>query len=127
HVSDLAAAHVDALEYLRGAARSVTVNLGTGRGISVMQLVHAFEQACGREIPVEIVERRPGDVAEVYADPTLARQLLGWRAGLDVDAMCRDAWHWQLLNPTGYGGVVDRAPMVSPLHGAATRQQEARM
>lgn len=113
HVSDLARAHVDALEYLQGAEGSLTVNLGTGRGVSVLQLVHAFEQACGREIPVDIVERRVGDVAEVYADPTLARQLLGWRAGLDVDAMCRDAWRWQSMNPLGYRDSAERMPKVA--------------
>jgi UDP-glucose 4-epimerase len=80
----------------------LTVNLGTGRGISVLELVRAFERASGRAIPYEIASRRPGDVAEVYADPTLAWQLLGWRAQLDLDAMCRDAWLWQSMNPDGY-------------------------
>ena len=103
HVVDLARAHVDALEYLREGQRNVTVNLGTGRGLSVLQLVHAFERVCGRAIPVEIVGRRAGDVAEVYADPALARKLLGWRAVLGVEAMCRDAWRWQSMNPEGYG------------------------
>ena len=102
HVSDLARAHVDAIEYLQRADRNLTVNLGTGRGVSVLELVRAFERASGRAVPYEIVARRPGDVAEVYADPALAQQLLGWRAALDVDAMCRDAWRWQSLNPDGY-------------------------
>ena len=103
HVVDLARAHVDALEYLLGAKRSLTVNLGTGRGVSVLELVRAFEQASGLTIPMEFVPRRAGDVAQVYADPTLAGKLLGWRAELDVAAMCRDAWRWQSMNPDGYG------------------------
>ena len=103
HVVDLARAHADALEYLLRAQRSLTVNLGTGRGVSVLELVHAFEQASGQTIPMEFVPRRPGDVAAVYADPTLAGQLLGWRAELDVAAMCRDAWRWQSTNPDGFG------------------------
>lgn len=102
HVTDLAHAHVDALEYLATADRSLTVNLGTGRGISVLELVRAFEEASGRDIPFEIVGRRPGDVAQVYADPSLAHRLLGWRAHLDVADMCRDAWRWQSMNPDGY-------------------------
>ena len=128
HVNDLARAHVDALEYLQGADGSLTVNLGTGRGVSVLELVNAFEQACGREIPVEIVERRAGDVAEVYADPTLARQALGWQARLDVEAMCRDAWRWQSMNPAGYRDVVECASKL-PLaqHSASEREREARV
>jgi UDP-glucose 4-epimerase len=102
HVVDLARAHVDALEYLRREDRSVTVNLGTGRGVSVLELVNAFAKASGREIPYQIVARRPGDVAAVYADPALAERLLGWKAELDVGAMCRDAWRWQSNNPNGY-------------------------
>jgi UDP-glucose 4-epimerase len=102
HVLDLARAHADALDYLVRADRSVTVNLGTGRGVSVLDLVRGFEEASGRQVPYEIVARRPGDVAEVYADPGLAQQLLGWEARLDVEAMCRDAWRWQSMNPKGY-------------------------
>ncbi len=102
HVVDLARAHVDALEYLMRGEPALTVNLGTGRGVSVLELVRAFESASGRSVPYDIVARRPGDVAEVYADPTLAQQALGWRAELDIDAMCRDAWRWQSMNPEGY-------------------------
>lgn len=102
HVVDLARAHVDALETLANDDCSFTVNLGTGRGVSVLELVHAFERASGRRIPYEIVDRRPGDAAAVFADPTLAQQLLGWRAEYDIDAMCRDAWRWQSMNPDGY-------------------------
>ena len=102
HVVDLARAHADALDYLVRADRSLTVNLGTGRGISVLDLVKGFEKASGRQIAYDIVARRPGDVAEVYADPSLAKELLGWEAQLNVDAMCRDAWCWQSMNPQGY-------------------------
>lgn len=102
HVMDLARAHADAIDHLVDAPRSVTVNLGTGSGVSVLQLVEAFAAASGREIPHDIVERRPGDVAAVFADPTLAAQVLGWRSELDVDAMCRDAWRWQAGNVGGY-------------------------
>lgn len=102
HVMDLARAHVDALNYLVGTDRNLTVNLGTGSGVSVLQMVHAFERACGKPVPYEVVSRRPGDAASVYADPTLAQQLLGWNAELDLDAMCRDAWRWQRMNPEGY-------------------------
>ena len=99
---DLARAHADALDYLADTGRNLTVNLGTGRGVSVLELVRAFERASGREIPYEIVGRRPGDVAAMYADPSLAQAMLGWRAELDLEAMCRDAWHWQTTNPDGY-------------------------
>ncbi|HIY71161.1 MAG TPA: UDP-glucose 4-epimerase GalE [Candidatus Luteimonas excrementigallinarum] len=104
HVVDLARAHADALDFLAREGRSANINLGTGRGTSVLELVRAFERASGREVAYEIVARRPGDVAEVYADPSLAHELLGWRAGLDIDAMCRDAWRWQSRNPHGYEG-----------------------
>jgi UDP-glucose 4-epimerase len=102
HVMDLARAHADALDALERGGRGFTVNLGTGQGVSVLQLVRAFERASGRTVPFEIVGRRSGDVAAVYADPSLAHRLLDWRAELDVDAMCRDAWRWQSMNPDGY-------------------------
>jgi len=102
HVVDLARAHADALDALERSGRGFTVNLGTGAGVSVLQLVQAFERASGRPVPYEIVARRAGDVAEVYADPSLAHELLGWRAEHDLDAMCRDAWRWQSMNPEGY-------------------------
>lgn len=105
HVMDLARAHADALDHLHDGGDSVTLNLGTGTGVSVLQLVQAFAAASGREIPFDIVDRRPGDVAEVYADPALAKRVLGWQAALGLDAMCRDAWRWQSGNPRGY---VDR-------------------
>ena len=103
HVTDLARAHLAALDHLVHADRNLTVNLGTGRGVSVLELVHAFENASGQNVPYEIVDRRPGDVAEVYADPSLARRLLGWQTQCDVETMCQDAWRWQSMNPDGYG------------------------
>ena len=98
----LARAHADALDFLLRERRSLTVNLGTGQGVSVLQLVKAFAGAAERDIPYQIVERRAGDVAEVYADPSLANDVLGWRAELGVEAMCRDAWRWHSQYPQGY-------------------------
>ena len=102
HVVDLAEGHVAALRALLGGAPSLTVNLGTGQGTSVLELVHAFERASGRPIPYAIAPRRPGDVAACYADASLARELLGWQARLGIDAMCADSWRWQTANPGGY-------------------------
>ena len=104
HVLDLADGHVDALRYLLDKKRAITVNLGTGRGHSVLEVVRAFERASGREVPIEIVARRPGDVDACYADVTLAAELLGWRATRDLDTMCADAWRWQRMNPNGLTG-----------------------
>ena len=102
HVSDLADGHVAALRRLLDAPGSVTVNLGTGRGHSVLALVAAYAGASGRPVPYDIVARRPGDVAACWADPTRARQLLGWQAQHDLDRMCQDSWRWQSLNPNGF-------------------------
>lgn len=102
HVMDLAAGHLAALAYLERGKRSLTVNLGTGRGYSVLEAAQAFERACGRAIAFELAARRPGDVAACYADPSLASKTLGWKAGFDLDAMCRDVWRWQTANPQGY-------------------------
>ncbi|MGZ5216268.1 MAG: UDP-glucose 4-epimerase GalE [Caldimonas sp.] len=102
HVEDLAEGHVAALAHLLGGAGSFTVNLGTGRGVSVLELVRAFERASGRAVPFEIAPRRPGDVAACYADPAAAERLLGWKARRDLDAMCADSWRWQQANPDGY-------------------------
>jgi UDP-glucose 4-epimerase len=101
HVMDLAQGHVAALEALEKRA-ALTVNLGTGRGYSVLETVKAFERACGKPIPTRVVPRRPGDVAASYADPARAARELGWKARLDMDAMCRDSWRWQSQNPAGY-------------------------
>lgn len=102
HVVDLAQGHLAALDYLAEHPGVLTVNLGTGRGYSVLEMVAAFERASGRKIPYRIVARRPGDVAASWADPSLARELLNWEANLDIDDMCRDAWNWQSRNPSGY-------------------------
>ena len=103
HVVDLAAGHVTALRHLIAGRPSLTVNLGTGRGSSVLELVHAFERASGRSVAFDIAPRRAGDVASCYADVSLAERLLGWRATRDLDAMCADSWRWQTMNPGGYG------------------------
>jgi UDP-glucose 4-epimerase len=103
HVVDLALGHVRALERAGGGGL-LTANLGTGRGYSVLEVVKAFERASGRPVPYEVVARRPGDVAEVYADASLAARELGWTAARGIDEMCRDAWNWQRRNPAGYGG-----------------------
>ena len=95
HVSDLAQGHVAALRYLEAHPGLLTVNLGTGRPVSVLEMVRAFEQASGRAVPYQVVARRPGDVAQCWADPTQAQQLLGWRAHHGVERMCEDAWRWQ--------------------------------
>lgn len=105
HVVDLAEGHVAALRYLLDKKRSITANLGTGRGYSVLELVRAFEKASGRPIPYEIAPRRPGDIDACYADPTLAHTELGWHATRDIDAMCADSWRWQSKNPQGFGSL----------------------
>ena len=102
HVTDLAEGHVAALQRLLDAPGSLTVNLGTGRGYSVLDVVQAYARASGRAIPYRVVARRPGDVAACYADPARARQLLGWQARHDLDRMCADSWRWQQLNPNGF-------------------------
>ena len=98
HVMDLAEGHVAALEM----KSSMTVNLGTGRGYSVLEVVDAFRRASGKEIATKFVGRRPGDVGSCYADASRAERLLGWKAKLGLDQMCADAWRWQSKNPAGY-------------------------
>jgi UDP-glucose 4-epimerase len=95
HVMDLAEGHVAALSYLERTDDMLTVNLGTGRGYSVLEMVKAFEHASGRAIPYNVAPRRSGDIARCWADPGLASRLLNWRATRGLDAMCADAWHWQ--------------------------------
>jgi len=103
HVEDLAAGHVAALNKLAGTDEPVsTWNLGTGTGTSVLEMLHAFERAVGRELPYEVVARRAGDIAVSYADPSRANAELGWRAERTIDDMCADTWRWQQQNPTGY-------------------------
>jgi len=98
HVCDLAAAHVLALEKLPELGNTQALNLGTGRGHSVLEVIATFEQVSGHKIDFEFAQRRPGDVAECWADPTLASQLLGWRTSFDLEQMCRDAWRWQVAS-----------------------------
>ena len=102
HVVDLALGHLKALERLQAHAECRAINLGTGTGYSVLEMIEAFGQASGRPIPYRIAERRAGDIAACYADPADAAQLLGWRATRDLRTMCADAWRWQSSNPTGY-------------------------
>ena len=102
HVTDLARGHLKALEKLEEGPGLFTYNLGTGKGSSVLEVVRAFEAATGRTIPYEITDRRPGDVAECWADPSKALRELGWKTELDLERMCRDAWRWQEDNPKGY-------------------------
>ncbi|MNT14967.1 UDP-glucose 4-epimerase [compost metagenome] len=102
HVMDLARGHVQALSYSDSHPGFVAVNLGTGQGTSVLELVHAFERVNGCEIPLRTLPRRAGDVERMWADPALAATLLGWRSTHDVESMCADGWRWQRGNPQGY-------------------------
>ena len=102
HVEDLAQGHLAALDALARSTGVLTVNLGTGQGYSVLDMIRAFEKASGRKVPYKVVARRPGDVASCYAHPTLAQELLGWRALRGIDEMCADTWRWQSMNPDGY-------------------------
>jgi UDP-glucose 4-epimerase len=102
HVVDLAQAHVKAVEYLLAGRDSLTVNLGTGQGYSVMDVLKAYSDVIGRPIPYQVVDRRPGDIATCYADPSLAEKLLGWKARRNLGQMCADSWRWQSQNPMGY-------------------------
>ncbi len=102
HVVDLAVGHLKALEKLAARPGVVTYNLGTGQGYSVLDMVKAFEKASGRKVPYKIAPRRAGDIAQCYADPTLAQKELGWQAKRGLKEMCEDSWHWQSMNPQGY-------------------------
>ena len=102
HVVDLAQGHLAALHYLQTQQTSITVNLGTGQGVSVQELADTFARVTGVPVPYRFVDRRPGDVAACYADTTRAREALGWQAQLGVERMCQDAWRWQSQNPKGY-------------------------
>jgi UDP-glucose 4-epimerase len=103
HVVDLARGHVAALKKLEENCGEFVCNLGTGRGCSVLEVIAAFEGACGKRLEKEFLPRRPGDVAVVYADPSKAERELGWKAVYDIDDMCADSWRWQSANPKGYG------------------------
>ena len=103
HVVDLARGHIKAIEKLCTNPGLVTYNLGTGNGYSVLDIVKAFEKASGVKVPYKIVDRRPGDVAECYANPKKAKEELGWEAEYGIEQMCADSWRWQTQNPNGYG------------------------
>ena len=102
HVSDLAVGHVKAINYITGRTGIDAINLGTGNGFSVLQLVHAFEKACGHKIPYVVAPRRAGDLAYSYANPDKALRMLGVKTERDIDKMCEDTWRWQSNNPNGY-------------------------
>ena len=102
HVVDLARGHVCAIRKLETNCGLFICNLGTGKGYSVLDVIHAFSKACGKEIPYVIDPRRPGDIAECYADPTKAKNELGWVAEYGIEEMCADSWNWQKNNPDGY-------------------------
>lgn len=102
HVVDLALGHLAALDYARGHSGYLAVNLGTGRGTSVLELVSAFERATGQRVPHVIAPRRAGDIAECWADPALARRLFNWSADRTIEQMCASGWKWQQANPEGY-------------------------
>lgn len=104
HVIDLVEGHIAAVDYLHAAEKRgfLAINLGRGMGVSVLEMVNAFEEACGLKIPYRIVQRREGDIAECYADSRLAYDVLGWKAKRGIKEMCEDAWRWQSMNPSGY-------------------------
>ena len=99
---DLAKGHVKALQALKHKPQVLIVNLGTGNGYSVLDMVEAFEKASGKDILYQIVSRRPGDIAACYADPAYAKEKLNWKAEYELNEMCEDTWRWQLNNPDGY-------------------------
>ncbi|MDO5022483.1 MAG: UDP-glucose 4-epimerase GalE [Eubacteriales bacterium] len=103
HVQDLARGHVDAVRYAESNTGTTAINLGTGQGYSVLDIVNAFEKVNGVKVPYVIAPRRAGDVATVYANPTKAKEVLGWEAEKTLEDMCRDSWRWQKQNPKGYG------------------------
>ena len=104
HVVDLAIGHVKAIDYILTSPGLDVINLGTGVGYSVLDMVKAFSKACGKELPYEIKPRRAGDIAMCYADPAKALKVLGWKAERGLDKMCEDSWRWQSQNPNGYEG-----------------------
>ncbi|TNH45188.1 UDP-glucose 4-epimerase GalE [Photorhabdus luminescens] len=102
HVMDLAEGHIAAIDYLDKQPSYEVFNLGTGAGYSVLELLHAFEKASGKDIPYKITDRRPGDIAECWSDPSRAHNILGWQATRNIDDMMRDSWNWQKNNPHGF-------------------------
>ncbi len=115
HVLDLARAHVLALDRFKHTPGPVTVNVGTGKGSSVLEVVRAFEAASGKTIPLRFADRRPGDIAAFWADPAEAEKLLGWKAEYTLADMCRDQWAWQSGNPHGYAPLSDAEPVMVPV------------
>lgn len=107
HVDDLAAGHLAALKALNQSPATITVNLGTGRPYSVLEVINAFSAVSGKPVPYEIAPRRAGDLPEYYAEPSLAKQLLGWVAQHDIERMCADTWRWQSMNPLGFSGAAE--------------------
>lgn len=102
HVVDLAKAHLAALDYLQDKRQSLTANIGSGRGYSVLEVIAAYEKASGQRVPYDMAPRRPDDIASCYADPGLAAELLGWRAKENLESICTDSWRWQSQNPAGF-------------------------
>ncbi len=102
HVVDLANAHIRALEYIQKSKGVLIANIGTGKAYSVLEVLKAFEKASGKKIPYKIVQRRDGDIAKCYADPSLANEILKWKATKNLEQMCQDSWNWQKRNPNGY-------------------------
>jgi UDP-glucose 4-epimerase len=102
HVMDLADGHVKALDRIKDFTEVMTINLGTGTGYSVLDMVKAFEKASGQEVPYRIAPRRAGDIATCYADPSYAKKILDWEAKRNIKEMCEDSWRWQSANPNGY-------------------------
>ena len=102
HVVDLALGHVAAMKKFEDKPEVRIYNLGTGKGYSVLDVLHAFEKACGKTLPYEIKPRRAGDIPTCYADPAKAKAELGWEATRGIDEMCEDSWRWQSMNPDGY-------------------------
>ena len=102
HVVDLALGHIKAVEKVLGGTGCYTYNLGTGKGYSVLDVVRAYEKACGKKIKCVYAPRRPGDIATCYSDPSKAKKELGWEATRGIDEMCEDSWRWQINNPEGY-------------------------
>ncbi|HQR73469.1 MAG TPA: UDP-glucose 4-epimerase GalE [Sulfurovum sp.] len=102
HVMDLADGHVKALDKMSTFTEIMTINLGTGKGYSVLEVLKAFEAACGKKVPYSIAPRRAGDIATCFADPTYAKAVLGWEAQRGINEMCKDSWRWQSNNPQGY-------------------------
>ena len=130
HVVDLAQGHVAALNRLLSTPGSLLVNLGTGRGYSVLELIAAYEKASGKPVPYDIVARRPGDIDSCYADPALALSELGWQATRDLAAMCADSWRWLAMNPNGFDGAApDAGAFVRPakIPAAPARQRRRRV